>query len=187
MFNQLRSSLLNYGNFSEWEFGLITERVKAGNHSRQSTVIKTGETCSGLYFINSGSFRQYYVSEDGREIIEDLFMEGEWMLEYKSFTSQKPSATIIEAMEDSETLVLSVYQLHELIQVSNSFFALGRLLERGMQNQQYQNNRLTPEEKYKLLMQNKPALINKFPAMYIASYLGITPETLSRVRRKFIS
>ena len=69
----------------------------------------------------------------------------------------------------------------------DNFFRLGKLMEQAVQNQDFQNNRLAPEEKYELLLASKPMVFQKFPLKHIASYLGITPETLSRIRRKFIS
>lgn len=187
MFEQVHTSVLQFGRFTEQELTLLTERLKFTSCKRQSVLLKKGQICNALYFIHHGSFRQYFVSEDGHVNIVDLFSQGEWLLDYQSFTSQKPSDTIFEAMQDSELLVLGVYELHELIKLSNSFFALGRILERGMQNQQYRSSHLTPEEKYTLLLTNKPELINQFPSKYIASFLGMAPETLSRVRRKIIS
>jgi hypothetical protein len=67
------------------------------------------------------------------------------------------------------------------------FFRIGRIFEQAIQNQDYQHTRISPEEKYALLLKTKPQVIQRFPLKHIASYLGVTPETLSRVRRKMIS
>jgi CRP-like cAMP-binding protein len=187
MLEKIKASLLGYGRFSEEDLLLITNRLTVVNYKKQSCLIKEGQICKELCFVNNGGFKQYVVSDDGTEAITNLFTADDWMLEYKSFTSQKPSETFIEATEESELLVLSIHNLHELIKLSDSFFSLGRILELATQNQQYQNNRKTPEEKYALLLANKPQVIQMFPAKDIASFLGMAPETLSRVRRKLIS
>ena len=101
--------------------------------------------------------------------------------------TQKPSETVVRATEVSEVFKLSGYDFHELVKISDSFFRMGRIFEQALQNQDYQHNRMTPEEKYALLIASKPQIIQIFPLKYIASYLGMTPETLSRVRRKIIS
>jgi CRP-like cAMP-binding protein len=187
MLEKIKPALLAYGRFSEEDLLLITNRLTVANYKKQTYFIKEGQVCQEVCFVNKGSFKQYMIGDDGTEIITNLFITGDWMLEYKSFTSQKPSTTIIEATEESELLVLSVHHLHELIKSSDSFFSLARVLELATQNQEYQSTRKTPEEKYAFLLANKPQLIQIFPAKDIASFLGIAPETLSRVRRKLIS
>lgn len=187
MFSKLIPAIRKYGNFTEDELSMVTSRLQFLHYEKNSCLLKPGQVCGGIYFVNEGSFRQYDINEDGVETIINLFMEDNWMLEYKSFTLQKPSETFVEATEDSEVLLLSIHDLHELIKLSGAFFRLGSILEVAVQNQRYQNNRMTPEEKYALLLKEKPELINCFPAKYIASYLGMAPETLSRVRRKLIS
>lgn len=187
MFNSLEQSVRLYGHFSDEHFTLLTETLVVEGVSKGHRLLKKGSVCAGVYFVNKGSFRQYEVSNEGVDITLNFFTESDWMLDHKSFTSQKPSHTTIEAVEKSEVFFLSVARLHQLIKKADVFFQLGRVLEHVTESQQYQNNRLTPEEKYELLLANRPHLIHKFPAKQIASYLGITPETLSRVRRKLIS
>ncbi len=187
MFSKIISAIRKYGNFTDDELSMVTGRLQLLNYERNSNLLKPGQICGGIYFVNSGAFRQYDVTEEGIDNTINLFMDADWMLEYKSFTLQKPSEIFIEATEDSEVFLLTVHALHELINISGAFFKLGSILEVAVQNQRYQNNRITPEEKYALLLKEKPELINRFPAKYIASYLGMAPETLSRVRRKLIS
>ncbi|MFL5786751.1 MAG: Crp/Fnr family transcriptional regulator [Flavisolibacter sp.] len=150
-------------------------------------LIKTGQICQYYYFIQSGSFKQYKILENPDESILNLYIENDWMSEYSSFIQQRPSETIIESAENSQLFALSVYAFHELINLSNIFFQLGRMFGQAIQNQEYQNNKLSPEEKYKMLINLKPMIIQKFSLKIIASFLGMTPETLSRVRRKIVS
>jgi CRP-like cAMP-binding protein len=187
MLEKVKASLLGYGKFSEADLLLITNKLTVASYQKQGCFIKEGQLCRELCFVNKGGFKQYTIATNGTEVITNLFIAGDWMLEYKSFTSQKPSATIIEATEESELLVLSVHHLHELIKLSDTFFSLARILELATVNQEYQTNRKTPEEKYNFLLANKPQLIQSFAAKDIASFLGMAPETLSRVRRKLIS
>lgn len=187
MFEKIIPLICNYGRFTDEELSLITTRLQMLHFKKNSCLLKPGQICGGVYFINKGSFRQYEVNDAGDENIKNLFIDADWMLEYKSFTSQKPSETFLEASEESEVLFLNVHDMHELIKLSGVFFQLGRILEVAVQNQRYQNNKVSPEEKYALLLTEKPELINRFPAKFIANYLCMAPETLSRVRRKLIS
>ncbi|WDF54377.1 Crp/Fnr family transcriptional regulator [Mucilaginibacter sp. KACC 22063] len=187
MFEQVKASLLGFGNFSEQELAEITARLKRVMICKGGMLINEGDICQQFYYVSSGSFRQYYMLEHAEETTLNLHITGDWIVEHQSFMSQSPSCTIIQAVQDSEVFELSIYYFHELIRISPSYFRLGHILEQSTQVQAYRQNRLSPEEKYTLLLNNKPQIIQQFPLKHIASFLGITPETLSRVRRKVIS
>lgn len=187
MFDNVKKSLLKFANFSDEELSVITNRLKVLHIKRDTFLIKEGQICSHFYFIESGSFKHYIVTENGDEAILNLFLENDWMFDYKSLIAQKPSDSFIQAMDDSEVLELSLWDMHELVKQSDSFFRVGHIFEVAVHNQDYQNNKTSPEEKYALLLASKPQIIQRFPLKYIASYLGIAPETLSRIRRKLIS
>src|SRR5579871_752261 len=187
MFDNVKNSFLKFGNFSDEELSTIAKRLKNSDVKKDIFLIKEGQTCNHFYFIERGSFKHYSITENGDEAIINLFAENEWMFDYKSLIAQKPSDSFIQAMEDSHVFELSLWDLHELIKESDSFFRVGHIFEVAVQNQDYQNNKISPEEKYAMLLASKPQIIQKFPLKYIASYLGIAPETLSRIRRKIIS
>lgn len=183
MDENIRNSIREIGTFSEDEIDTCLAKLTSLAFPRGSQLLAEGRVCQSLCFISQGSFKHYFVSDQGDEVILDLFVEGDWVLNYKSFTSQKPSTSTIQACEDSRVLELSVYGLHSLILSSEVFFQLGRLLERGGERQQMLRLCPSPMERYTFLMENNPRLIQKFPLKYIASYLDIRPETLSRVRK----
>jgi CRP-like cAMP-binding protein len=187
MFGQVNISLLSFASYSREQLVMITDRLKPQLLRADDCLIKEGQICKSFYFVNSGAFRHYAIDDNGEEATLNLYIPGDWMFEYKSFLTQQPSQHILQATADSEVLGLHVQDFHELAKVADIFFRLGRIFEQAIQNQDFQHNRLTPEQKYELLLAAKPEVLQHFPLKHIASYLCMTPETLSRVRKKISS
>jgi len=187
MFEQVSESIQNFGPFSEEKVKLVMEKLTLIHVQKDQFLIKEGQTCQAFYFINSGSFKHYCVEESGEESILNLFITNDWILEYKSFITQQPSQNFIQAASDSEVLSLSIWDFHALARISESFMRMGTILEVAVRNQDYQQNRLSPEEKYSLLLQTKPELLQHFSLKQIASFMRMAPETLSRIRKKITS
>ena len=169
MFHRVKESIRGLGDFSEQELSQVTGRLKWLKLKKGSCIISEGQVCQKFIYVDRGSFRHYKLLENGREAVLNLFVESDWVCEYKSFTTQKPAETIIQAAENSEIFELSVGDFHELVKTSDSFFRVGRIFEQAIQNQDYQNNRMSPEEKYELLLSTKPQIIQKFALKNIAS------------------
>ncbi len=187
MSQHIKKSLLTTGNFSETELNTIISCLKPLQLNKGHRLITEGQFSNNFYFIECGACRHYTIGEDGSETTLNLYIEGDWVFDYKSFVNQQPAEGIIELTEDSEILVLSGIDFHELIKTSDTFFQLGKIFRAAIQNQDYQRKKMKPEEKYARLLSARPQLIQRFPLKWIASYLDITPETISRVRRKIVS
>ena len=181
MFQQVIQSIQQYGTFSEEELARFVSYLQPATVAKDEVILMKGETCQTLSFVLQGSFLQSFLDEELDKKVVNLFVKNDWVLNHSSFTAQKPSLHQIEAFQDSEILSISIHQVHELISRFPSFFALGKILEVVSPNQ---DSRFTPDEKYLHLLTKKPMLVQTFPLKYIASYLGMTPETLSRVRSR---
>lgn len=181
MFEAVIQSITSYASLSESEIESLTQRLKVRCYEKGETLLDIGETCMSWSFLSKGAFREYYIDQELNDVTTNLFTASSWVLNRSSFTSQLPSKCKIEAFEDSEVLQLTVHDLHHLIGESPAFFALGKILEVEAKKP---NISAKPEEKYLSLLEQNPVIIQKFPLKYIASYLGMTPETLSRVRNR---
>lgn len=157
---------------------LKNKHLKKGEH-----LLNAGEICRAVYFLNRGAIYQYD-EKDYQEIIIDLHIAGEWFLNQVSFVTQATSQFGIKAFEESEVYELSVFDLHKLIEGSSVFLSFGQILEQGKERKMFFDTSLTPSQKYEFIIKNKPALLQIFPLKMIASYLKVSPETLSRVRGK---
>lgn len=183
MLESLNNAINNIGFFTEGEKNLLLGKLKFKLVPKGAFILKEGAVSKSIYFLSSGAFRQYYVSDDVQEVIQNLFIENDWIVESRSFITQKPSNALIQATEDSEVFELNVHDLHDLINMSSSFFRMAGILHSASRTDSI-TDAISPDAKYSWLLQNKPGFLQKFPLKYIASYLEITPETLSRVRNK---
>ena len=179
MYDAIIRSIKAYGTFSEDAIDHFVSYLREVSIKKGASILEHGETCQDIGFLQQGSFLQYYKDQHLNEKVVNLFVANDWVLNHSSFTSQKPSLHRIEAFEDSEILSINIHDLHTLISKYPSFFTLGKILEVAGPNMHFD---ATPDAKYQELLRQKPEIVKTFPLKYIASYLGMTPETLSRVR-----
>lgn len=173
-----------FGNFSHSEMDLLRSVLLSKEVRKGISLLKPGQICQSLYFISSGSFIQFKEKDEIDQNVIDLHVEQEWMLNQQSFVKQQPSETFIQAYTYSTVHELTITELHNLINRSPVFFQLARLLEPTPSRITLFDDQLRPAEKYKFVLETRPFLLQAFPLKLIASYLKITPETLSRVREK---
>ncbi|HEX8516321.1 MAG TPA: Crp/Fnr family transcriptional regulator [Bacteroidia bacterium] len=153
---------------------------------KNEVVLDSGERCTELLFIDKGLFRGYYYDEDGKEITGWFARENEFATSFYSFISNEPAPENIQALESCEVTVLSHSVLQSLYINFPETERIGRIitenyyikLEERLLGLQFK----TARERYGNLVHSKPKLLQRVPLGQIASYLGITQETLSRIR-----
>ena len=176
--------LASIGQFSPFDFELFEKHTTTKCFNKNDIILKEGEVCQSLYFIQSGSFFQFQC-KDIYEVIIDLHLQDEWMFNHQSLTEQQPSKTTIKAFSKSEVIELSLVNFHLLASKSTSFLQFHKILNPTVDRVYIYDNSLSPAERYEYIKQVKPQLVKVFPIKMIASFLKIAPETLSRVRAKY--
>ena len=157
---------------------------------RKEHFLLAGNICAYVAYVNKGCLRRYFIDDHSKEVILNFALEDYWIGDLESFIFQKPTIYYIQALEKSELLLLSLknfYRLNEELPKFKKFHD-----EKVQRNHYYTLKRLsiaksaTPEEKYILLMKEQPRLLQRVPLHFIASYLGIEPESLSRLRKRIV-
>jgi CRP-like cAMP-binding protein len=172
-------------NDPEWaDFEKYIIKAKIGKNEQ---ILRKGEHCNFIAFIHEGSFRFYY-DKDGIEKIIAFNFKGDFVSNYRSFLTGKPSDHYIEAMQDSVIYKINLQELNSLYDKHKNIERLGRLIAENLYLMVA--SRLdsfmfhTPEERYRALIVRNSRLLNEVPQYMIASYLGVKPETLSRIRAR---
>ena len=154
---------------------------------KKQYLLKEGEICRQTGFIVKGSARMFSVDEKGHEHIVYFGLETWWIGDHESFLQLTPSRYNIEILEDAELLVLTASKALELRHKSRCFDLTVKVLDKysaiAMQKRIHSAIGMTAEEKYFNLLSSYPQFLERFPMNMIASYLGLSPETLSRIRK----
>jgi CRP/FNR family transcriptional regulator, anaerobic regulatory protein len=158
--------------------------------SKKTFILKEGEVCKNLIFIVSGMARAYSYT-DGTQVTSWFMKENDMIISVKSFFKQQPSAENMETLEDSEIALLSYEHLNYLYRKYPEYNVVGRILTEHYyvlsEERSFSLRVHTAEERYQTLLTIHPEILKRAPLKYIASYLSMTPETLSRLRAQRIS
>lgn len=152
---------------------------------KKEFLLRKGRVCNHIYFVESGLLRCYYELHDA-DVTSWLMKEGNVIIAVRSFFNQTPSLETIQALEETVLHGISFAQLQDTYERFPEFNYHGRVLSQRYyelcDERLYALRMQRAQERYEYLMATQPALFARVPAKYIASYLGITNETLSRIR-----
>lgn len=155
---------------------------------KKQYLLQEGDICKTIAFVEKGTLREYSVDENGAEHIIQFAIEGWTISDLFSFLTGEPATYNIDALEDSELVLISKSANEELLQRFHKYETYTRLQITGaylaMQKRLNSINTLTIEERYLDFTTIYPHITQRVPQHMIASYMGLQPETLSRIRRK---
>jgi CRP-like cAMP-binding protein len=188
MFDKLQKSISEKVSLSGEEFETIKPFFIPKKIRKRQYVLNAGDVCQYITFVESGLLRSFTVDDDGNEHVVQFAIEGWWISDMGSFVSGIDALYNIEALEDSELLHLTKRSMEELLDklpIMERFFRI--LMQNNivaLQRRVVAYMSLSAEEKYLKLLEVAPDIMTRASQQHIASYLSITPETLSRVRKK---
>jgi len=186
----IRQYLNNIAPLSAEDWEKISNRFTKVVLPKGTVFVKEGQVCNDVFFISTGLVRLYVVN-DGKEICRQFFFENMFFSEYESFLTRKPSKTFADVLEDTEVHRFSYADMQWFYEVIPGFQFIGRMIAESLfiKISERVNSFLTetPEQRYLNLIASRPKVMQRIPQYMIASYLGITPEHLSRIRKKIAS
>jgi CRP-like cAMP-binding protein len=186
----LLSAIRKYISLSGSDCELISGLFKKIIIPKSGYLLKEGDTCRQVVFIEKGLFR-FYMNEDGREITHFFAAENDFACNYESLLKSSPSRKNIQALEDTTCWSISQTNLAVFYKKIGQGEKFGRLLmEKELLNtisrflEQYTHG---PEQRYQDFLSQYSQLQQRIPQYYIASYVGVQPPSLSRIRKRMAS
>lgn len=187
---KLTQELKKEAGLTDEEIDLYMSLLNKKVIKRKEHFLMAGNICSYIAYVNKGCLRRYFIDNHSKEVILNFALEDYWIGDLESLVFQKPTIYYVQALEKSELLLLSrknFYRANDELPKFKKFHD-----EKVQRNHYYTLKRLsiaksaTPEEKYIILMKEQPQLLQRVPLHFIASYLGIEPESLSRLRKRIV-
>jgi CRP-like cAMP-binding protein len=167
----------------------LEDGMDTTNFKKDTFLIKEGQTSLDTYFILEGCLRQYCLI-DGEEKTTNFFTEGQWVIALTGLTQDTPSFHNLVCMEDTSLVVGNEQKAQELFKKFPRFETLARVvMEKSFVEQQQLMTSFhtdTPEQRYLKLLKSRPDLFQRVSQYHMASYIGVKPESLSRIRKRII-
>ncbi|WP_296149633.1 Crp/Fnr family transcriptional regulator [uncultured Flavobacterium sp.] len=190
MYQNLLAYINQYADLplSTEEEALVTVAFQPKKLRKKQYFLQEGDVCKNVGFIVKGAMKQYSVDDKGTEHIVHLYLENYWAGDRESSIMLTPSKYNIDAWEDTEMLTITRAEMLDLMDKIPALVKMIRLMDErnAIANQRRLNSTIsnTAEKRYEEFATNHPQFIQRFPQHIIASFLGITKETLSRIRKQ---
>jgi CRP/FNR family transcriptional regulator, anaerobic regulatory protein len=149
--------------------------------------LQAGDVCAHVGFVVTGLIHAYYVVK-GEQVTQEFYFENTYATSYVSFLTGQPSQRYLQALDDTHLLILSREDLYRFYSGSQDAERMGRLIAEGaFMRFDYRTHQFllkSPEQRYRDLLNDRPNVMQRVPQKLVASYLGIQPESLSRIRKR---
>ena len=187
MNNKFVNYFSNISPLSEAEANAIEENMVVRHFKKGNFLLKEGQISIDTYFIIEGCIREF-TNIDGEEKTTNFFTEEQWVISINNFSSKTPSETNLVCVEDTTVSIGNEVQAQAMFKNFPRFETISRaIVEAEFAEQKKQLNSYitdSPEERYLKLLKSRPDIFQRVPQYHIASYLGVKPESLSRIRKR---
>ena len=185
MNNDLSEVISNIPNLTEQEKQKILESIVIEEFPKGTLLLREGQVSQSCYFVIKGCVRQY-VLKDGVEKTTAFFTEGDSITDFTSYTNHTESSHNLICIADLTTSTPEAeMEMYKTYPALESFAHREVSIKTGELQEELSNFiTSTPEERYLKILENKPDLLTRVPQHHIASYIGVTPESLSRIRKR---
>jgi CRP/FNR family transcriptional regulator, anaerobic regulatory protein len=186
-FVNLRKHFEETDHFTDEEFNAFVSFLTPVVLKKKEFFTRQGEACKYLAYVNSGCLRAYYTDNKGDDFTMYFAFQNWWTGDKTSFYSQTSSRFSVQALEDTEVFRADKTNwekaLSEIPVFEKWYLVKTRKSYEAAQQKLIDNQTESAEEKYRKLLKNAPEIVQRIPQHYIASYLGIKPQSLSRIRK----
>ena len=190
MIDKLINYFEKFVSLEESEISFMREAILVKAIKKNELLLSEGEVSREFYFVFNGCIRLFYMSETG-EKTAFFYFENSFVSSYESFTKQLPAKHNLQTIEDSTIAIVSFEVAHQLIALSPKFEFLARIM---MEEELiiYQDVlasfiTLNAEQRYLKLLNSNDPILQRIPQHQLATYLGVTAETLSRIRKRIVT
>lgn len=177
-------------HLTEHEWKATEERIVVKEFKKGTPIVQQGQICNYVYFIEKG-FCRFYKIIDGKEISSGFVCENEYVSAYDSFLTRQPAFENLDVLEDTTLHCLSFDDIQFLYEQYPAYQIFGRKMAEMLFIWITERTNalllLTPEQRYQQIIEKESYLLQRVPQYMLASYIGVTPEHLSRIRKKMMS
>lgn len=189
MYDKLKTYCKNTVPLTDEELKLIDTYFEVKDLKKKDFLLQDGKVCNFVVFIANGTIRHFHI-KDGVEKTCDISFENSWATDFQSFTHDTSCIMNLQAMEDTTVFVIRKENLYKLYTECPKYETFGRLMAEQVALRATEIamslSSDKPEERFQNLIKKQPELFQRVPQKYIANFLGISPESLSRIRSRII-
>jgi CRP-like cAMP-binding protein len=189
MHNKFVNYFSRISPLSEAESNAIAENMCVKTFKKGDFLLREGQLSIDTYFILEGLIREYIVV-DGEEKTTNFFTEEQWVISLNNFSSQSPATNNLVCVEDTTVSIGNEQQAQAMFKKFPRFETISRAIVEAdfAEQKKLLTSYLTdsPEERYLKLLKSRPALFQRIPQYQLASYIGVKPESLSRIRKRIM-
>lgn len=190
MYDKLKKYCKQTVPLLDTELALIDKYFEVKYLNKKEFILQDNIVCNFIAFIEKGSVRHFHI-KDGVEKTCDISFDNSWVTDFQSFTYDTIGKMNLQVMEDTTVFLIRKTNLYKLYNECNKYETFGRLMaEQVAQRATEIAMSLSsdkPEERFQNLIKKQPDLFQRVPQKYIASFLGVSPESLSRIRNRIIN